>query len=283
MENIANNKITISSPRRDNRRWEELNIYLNSYGKRSNQTPFHCKDRVRDDYLLLLTLSGEAWVENEDRREVLGKGDWFLLRPNEKYSFCDVTPWSMAWIHFSGKIVDEVLDALGFIGVETLRFRQQNTQAQRHLFKIIETAHVVSLAAEVMQVAKILELFSCLNRNIIWETQNKFPFQILEEYVNANIANQICLEDLAQLANLSTFHFLRKFKYWFEYTPMQYVQKARINHAKNLFMKSPNVSIIEIAPQVGFDDSLYFSKVFKRWTGLSPKKYKEQLKKQAIL
>ena len=58
---------------------------------------------------------------------------------------------------------------------------------------------------------------------------------------------------------------------------MQYLMKVRIEKAKSL-MKS-SFSIHEIASSVGFNDALYFSKQFRKWTGMTPSEYKYSLEK----
>ena len=57
-------------------------------------------------------------------------------------------------------------------------------------------------------------------------------------------------------------------------TPMQYIMSLRITAAKGYF-DSTNKNITEVASAVGYDNSLYFSRVFKKYTGYSPSEYKK--------
>lgn len=68
--------------------------------------------------------------------------------------------------------------------------------------------------------------------------------------------------------------FIINFKSIMKITPMQYIMSLRITAAKGYF-DSTNKNITEVASAVGYDNSLYFSRVFKKYTGYSPSEYKK--------
>ena len=61
-------------------------------------------------------------------------------------------------------------------------------------------------------------------------------------------------------------------------TPKAYILSYRINCAKELFYREPNLSVKEVAYEMGFEDQHYFSRLFTRVTGQSPTAYKDHLK-----
>jgi AraC-like DNA-binding protein len=75
------------------------------------------------------------------------------------------------------------------------------------------------------------------------------------------------------MCSLSLFRFIHKFKDLTGMTPIEYLTQIRINEAKFLLSNSP-LNVAEISSIVGYDDPLYFSRVFKKVTGISPKNYK---------
>jgi AraC family transcriptional regulator len=94
------------------------------------------------------------------------------------------------------------------------------------------------------------------------------------EYIRANIDRDLSLEKLAELVQMSTFYFARLFKQSTGYTPHQYIIRCRIDRAEYL-LKQGNLSIVEICQQVGFQSQSHFTQLFRKYKGITPKKYRE--------
>lgn len=95
------------------------------------------------------------------------------------------------------------------------------------------------------------------------------------DYININYSNPISTEELSKVANLSKYYFCRLFKEITHLSPIDYINKFRIEKALEL-MKNTNLSISEIAFEVGFNNVSYFIKVFKEHMGLTPLQYKKR-------
>jgi AraC family transcriptional regulator len=94
------------------------------------------------------------------------------------------------------------------------------------------------------------------------------------EYIRANVDRDLSLEKLAELVQMSTFYFARLFKQSTGYTPHQYIIRCRIDRAEHL-LKQENLSIVEICQQVGFQSQSHFTQLFRKYKGITPKKYRE--------
>lgn len=90
----------------------------------------------------------------------------------------------------------------------------------------------------------------------------------LDEMFRTNITNQL----LAARFGFVPSYIVSIFKTYYGLTPMDYLVKTRIDESKFLLTNS-SLKIKEVANEVGYEDSLYFSKVFKKITGVSPKEY----------
>jgi AraC family transcriptional regulator len=90
----------------------------------------------------------------------------------------------------------------------------------------------------------------------------------------SSMGQKLYLEDLAFEASLSVYHFNRVFKAHEGVTPMTYLTRLRINKSKTLLL-STRKNMTEIAYNVGFENSSYYSNVFKRYTNMSPTMYRE--------
>jgi AraC-like DNA-binding protein len=95
-------------------------------------------------------------------------------------------------------------------------------------------------------------------------------------YIENNLSNNISISCLSQEANLSKYHFCRKFKQCFGISPMKYVISLRIEKAKSL-LRIVDYNISQVIYETGFNDHKTFLTHFKRITGLTPSKYKESL------
>lgn len=94
------------------------------------------------------------------------------------------------------------------------------------------------------------------------------------EYIKTHYAEPLEREKLAELSSLSSSYFSIIFKKVAGYTPTQYITKVRLDKAKHLLQNS-NMKISEVAREVGFQDPLYFGRVFASYTGLPPKEFKK--------
>lgn len=84
---------------------------------------------------------------------------------------------------------------------------------------------------------------------------------------------QLSIEELAKISQLSLFSFKREFKKEFYDSPKNYINTLRIKKAKELLQLS-KMSISEIAYEVGFNDPLYFTRLFKKKVGTSPTSFR---------
>ncbi len=98
------------------------------------------------------------------------------------------------------------------------------------------------------------------------------------EYIRENYPHKITLDDVAAHVSFSKTYLSRIFKEETGENMSMYINRVRIEKAKLLLCDS-QVKLIDVANLVGFDDQSYFTKVFKTFTGTSPKRYKEMRKK----
>ncbi|MBW1294980.1 helix-turn-helix transcriptional regulator [Aquimarina litoralis] len=97
-----------------------------------------------------------------------------------------------------------------------------------------------------------------------------------KEYLNDNFSDKISLESISKDIGISKYYLHRLFKEIHGSTPLEYVTAIRIANAKNKLQYSKE-SIFEIAIQSGFDNTAYFSNVFKKHVGLSPTQFRKAI------
>ncbi len=98
----------------------------------------------------------------------------------------------------------------------------------------------------------------------------------VSEYIDVHMNEDISLIDLATLSGMSASHFGRLFKKSVGKTPSQYMTHCRIERAKQL-LSHPITQISDISHQLGFYDQSQFTTTFRKWVGVTPKKYRASL------
>lgn len=94
------------------------------------------------------------------------------------------------------------------------------------------------------------------------------------DYIKSHYAEPLEREELADVASLSMSYFSIMFKKVAGCTPTQYITKIRLDKAKQLLQNS-NMTVSEVAREVGFQDPLYFARVFANHAGMPPREYRK--------
>jgi len=94
------------------------------------------------------------------------------------------------------------------------------------------------------------------------------------EYIMENVEAGPTLEQMASVANLSPYHFVRQFKAATGLTPYQYVIHRRVERAQQLLQKNGELSLAEVAVRTGFSDQSHFTSLFKRIIGVTPGQFR---------
>ncbi|HEX9045984.1 MAG TPA: AraC family transcriptional regulator, partial [Verrucomicrobiae bacterium] len=98
----------------------------------------------------------------------------------------------------------------------------------------------------------------------------------VEDYVSAHLAEEISVEGLAALVELSASHFAHVFKESTGMTPLQFITRQRITQAQQLIRESSR-SLIEVGLEVGYTSPSHFAQVFRRIVGVTPTEFRSSL------
>jgi len=131
----------------------------------------------------------------------------------------------------------------------------------------LKVKELIYILAQTDQTGRIKAILS----NLFNSQEHKF-----QEIINANLYENLKLDDLAFFAGLSVSSFQRKFKSIYGTSPKQYINGKRMEKAKSLLEKK-ELRISEVAFDCGFDDVAYFSKCFATAFKISPSGYRKSL------
>lgn len=102
------------------------------------------------------------------------------------------------------------------------------------------------------------------------------------EYVHQHLAQNISLENIADSAGLSPFHFARQFRRATGIPPHEYVTRCRVERARDLLIR-PGMTIADVAVQVGFCDQSHLARHYKRVYGLTPGAFARTISRRRVV
>lgn len=108
------------------------------------------------------------------------------------------------------------------------------------------------------------------------------PIKKAQEYIENNVTEKISVEDLSSKYAIGRRHFERRFKKATNNTPVEYIQRVKIEAAKKQLESTPK-NINEVMYDVGYTDAKAFRTVFKKITGISPIDYRNKYNKEAAV
>lgn len=235
---------------------------------------------VRDHYLIHFVSSGSGVFRVGDKEFHIRGGQAFLAYPNETISYCadESTPWEYYWVGFNGSEAGLMLSQTDFsIGDPVWDFKDDSTLM--HLISAVYDCRGSRNCDTVRMTGRVYLLLAYLIEQSSRATHvsNEVYAVKAAEYAQNNYAHGITVTDMAIHVGISRSWLYKDFCRHFHISPFSYLQGLRIDRGKALLINT-KLSVKEIALSVGFDDPLYFSRAFKKETGISPVTYRQQNK-----
>ncbi|MBS4178464.1 AraC family transcriptional regulator [Lederbergia citrea] len=226
------------------------------------------------------TLSGKGMIEVDGKMHPLSAGQAFLVQiPSEHRYFLpkESNYWEFVHITLFGyeaqKAFTFMNDKIGHV----ISFPPESPPI-RLLLNILQEAYEKKITdayhASALGYSFIMELYRFAQN--IGASSEKWPEQISKAvfYAQKHYDQPIGLDDMVEASGLSKYHFTRLFHKVTGMTPLKYLTKIRIDKAIELLHVS-QLSIEEIATQVGYSNGNYFSKVFHKKIGMSPGQFRQ--------
>lgn len=257
----------------------EKNAYLKiiSIGYTQSTTSNRYKLNVMDDYLLTFVEEGEYVINNlasEERAYIkIKQGDIALFHPGESFEIVNSSAKSgRAWFHFHGTAAKQILEELGAYGKRVISVENSSIPRLMKRFSAIKDIVLNEEDTEINVNAKLLNFFGSIKTVKTAESGNE-KIEKIAKYLNVNLRSEVNIKKLAEMCFLSESYFIKRFYEVFKTTPHKYLIMLRMEHAKFLLLNTGE-KIGDIAIEVGYGDIGYFSSVFKKYTGMSPRKYR---------
>ena len=172
------------------------------------------------------------------------------------------------WV-FMNIIVNDFFDFQDFFDLPLLISKEHREALSALIFVIRNDPDICKKYVAAYQLTDLLIAHSSVKKKV-----SDNVAIMLKRYIDAHYNEKITKEDLANVAFCSVPNLYHIFQKNFGISPHNYVNKIRLEKA-SVLLENSGSSVAEISAMVGFDDPIYFSKLFKENYRLSPKKYRE--------
>ena len=237
----------------------------------------------RNDYQLLYIAAGkgEFYFKGSKEPTIVTKGNMILFRPGEPqvYYYYAIDKTEVYWVHFTGWKVEEYLERYELPHDENVFYTGVSPDYPWIYNQMIRELQLQRVNHEDMISLYMHHIFITINRYIKErrETKNDTINDIerAAHYFKDNYNKQISIEQYAEEHLMSVNWFIHSFKSVMKMSPMQYIISLRIAMAKG-YLENSTKNIAEISNEVGYENALYFSRLFRKYTGMTPTEYRKK-------
>ncbi|MBO5316158.1 MAG: helix-turn-helix transcriptional regulator [Clostridia bacterium] len=233
----------------------------------------------RGDFQIIYIASGKAHFFLDGEEQIVSRGNIVLFRPWERqmYYYYLEDRVESYWIHFTGYEAEKLLDTADlsknvfFIG-DSSDFPSKCNRIIREIqTKRTNYEDLTSILFReiILVISRYLREGQGVNRDTLNEVERAI------NYFSENYTEDINIEQYAKMRHMSVSWFIRNFKSITKLSPLQYIIALRITNAKALLINT-DYPISKISDAVGFDNALYFSRLFHKHTGMSPMKFRKR-------
>lgn len=248
------------------------------------EAPGHLVERPRGvgEFIIIVCLSGQGWVRLEDRNPVAIQADEVLFIPPwtpHSYGADAENPWSIMWAHCRGKEIPLFVERLGAtLGAPVISLPEGALERMglSEIYQLLEQGYTAdNLLASAARLRFFLAEF---NRFRLPEhpgaRSTDEGVQKTIHWMSHHLNRRAKLTELAHLAGLSVPHYCTMFRRKTGFAPIDYFLRLKIQRACQL-LDTTAARVEEIAVKVGCDDPYYFSRLFKKVVGRSPRAYRD--------
>lgn len=253
----------------------ELPFYLTGIGVSDPEAHVvREKGLVSHQFLFTSSGTGALYVDGKEYRQE--KCSVFYLAPGKPHEYHPLNEnWETNWLVFRGKHSDELMRNIGFNGFAFAALCEAS-RCEKIFRRIYSAAEDPVNGGENASVL-VYEYILAMREAILFPAkENSVKSDIVGEalmYIDRNYMRDIAVETLAALSGITVQHFCRVFKTETLMRPLEYLARQRISEAKAL-LSNTALEIGEIGKIVGYPDRNYFSIVFRRLEGVSPREYR---------
>ncbi|ASI35609.1 AraC family transcriptional regulator [Exiguobacterium sp. N4-1P] len=237
--------------------------------------------RDKGSLIFQYTLSGTGQLRIDGKNYRLDPGHGFIVSvPSDfEYGVIEGEPdWTFIYITLQGEIANLCFTKLRKRFGPVVRFHPESEPIKR--LTTIYDAAASDTISDGFQASALgytflmaLETFLANPTDMLTDTPPSIARSLV--YAHEHYADSLGIEDLATVARLSRYHFSRLFKKTVGMTPNHYITRLRVERAAALLTETSK-TIDQIAKEIGYPNSNYFNKVFRKESSYSPSEFRKK-------
>jgi len=232
----------------------------------------------RNDFYLMYLCRGKLKIHHAKSKCILKAGQVIIFPPRTPVLYTNISDDKIdyRWIHFTGNQAEKLLETaqLPLSTPINVSVDEKITNEFQSLFNEYVDSDFLF---EASSMAKFINIISLLGRAAAQVNKNRITdsLRFALKYIDENYTKAIDVKELAKREHISYAYFRTIFKQKTGTSPNQYIIMLRLRNA-SLLLKQTDLSIKEIAESMGFSDQMYFSRIFKKRFGMTPKDFRKE-------
>ena len=228
-----------------------------------------------DSFLLMYINTGQLTLEYSGRKQTVSSGNFILLDCYKPHAYYSDTGWESYWCHFDGPTArshyDLIVSHLGQVfSLPDSYSVFDKLYALYQTFFNGDTIREPLLSKQITDMLTTMLLYTSSIPNVMTNTTT---IEEIVSYIHEHFTEDISVQNLADRAMLSQYHFIRVFKKETCFTPHEYILNIRLSTAKYM-LKTTQLSVKDICFRTGFSCESVFCTSFKKKTGITPSEYR---------
>ncbi|HAX51838.1 helix-turn-helix domain-containing protein [Muricomes intestini] len=239
----------------------------------------HYREREEgaDQYILIYCVDGKGIIEVDGKTYSIKKAEAFCIPRGKRHKYYadNQDPWSILWVHFKGENTKYFpLDECRTVQINSKYSENRMAVFFNLIFRVLERNYTMGNFIYLSQVLSLL-LAEVYYREKVDESsvQDKHVTMVIR-FMYKNLTKQLTLEEISREVDLSKSYLNSIFKEQTGRSPVDFFLHLKMQEACKL-LQSTDMYIYEVSTKMGYTDPYYFSRIFKKVVGVSPKEYKK--------
>lgn len=261
------------------------NIHITDIGHYPD-AKYHYRNRPEGilQYILIHCLDGRGWIKTPLIQIELKKDEFTIIPAGTPHSYGadKATPWSINWFHFTGNETKHYQHLFEEKFAAAHKSKVNSTIPEKTFFSILKVFELgfnkdnllfCSCTLSHLLSSYFFSHYNFESSSVLHSKQMSLSEKSIR-FMKINLDQNITLTQFAERANLSTSQYAYVFKSETGHSPIDYFNQLKIQQACQ-YLQFTTLRVKEIALKIGIEDPYYFSRLFSKMMGVSPRNYRK--------